>query len=137
MAFSNGVAVYDIDDARKGSIEVSAAGKTIRLSPGQHVFVTNKSVRSFNEVNPAQLIGSRGITSQDLGEGLKAFSAEFCLPHAISAVQPLRNLINSKHPNSKKISAHMLKTAAVLMQLRANNGEFQQVFRPSRTAWMR
>ncbi|MBX3137687.1 hypothetical protein KF707_15800 [Candidatus Obscuribacterales bacterium] len=135
MAFANGVAVYDLDDVRKGSIEVSVAGKSIRLSPGQHVFITSESVRSFDEVNPAQMIGYRGITSQNLGSGLKAFSAEFCVPHAINAVRPLKALIQSKHPNSKKISNHMLKTAAVLMQLRANNGEFQQVFRPSRTAW--
>lgn len=135
MAFSNGVAVYDLDDARKGSIEVSVAGRKLRLSPGQHVFITSESVRSFDEVNPAQMIGYRGITSQNLGSGLKAFSAEFCVPHAINAVRPLKALIQSKHPNSKKISNHMLKTAAVLMQLRGNNGEFQQVFRPSRTAW--
>lgn len=134
MAFKNGVAVYDLDDARKGSISVSAAGKTITLSPGQHVFVTSESVRSFDEINPAQMIGYRGITSQSLGSGLKAFSAEFCVPHAINAVKPLKSLIQSKHPNSKKVSDHMLKTAAVIMQLRGG-AAYQQVFRPSRTAW--
>jgi len=39
------------------------------------------------KINPAQMIGYRGITSKNLGSGLKAFSAEFCVPHAINAVK--------------------------------------------------
>jgi len=135
MAFADGVAVYDIDDVRKGAIEVTAGGNSIKLSPGQHVFITRSDADSFDQINPAQVIGYRGITSKNLGSGLKAFSAEFCVPHAIHAVKPLKSIVQSKHPQSKKVADHLLKTTAAIMQLRGG-AEFQQVFRPRKTAWM-
>lgn len=135
MAFANGLAVYDLDDVRKGAVEVVAGGKSITMSPGQHIFVTNSNVRGFEDVNPAQMIGYRGITSRDLNNGLKVFSAEFCVPHACHAVKPLKHLLQSNHPQDKKVAAHFLKTTAVTMQLRGHGGEFQQVFRPRKTAW--
>lgn len=135
MAFANGLAVYDLDDTRKGAVEVIAGGKSITMSPGQHIFVTNSNVRGFEDVNPAQMIGYRGITSQDLNNGLKVFSAEFSVPHACNAVKPLKQLLQSNHPHDKKIANHLIKTTAVTMQLRGRNGEYQQVFRPRKTAW--
>jgi hypothetical protein len=135
MAFANGLAVYDLDDVRKGAVEVIAGGQSITMSPGQHIFVTNNNARTFEDVNPAQMIGYRGITSRDLNGGLKVFSAEFCVPHACHAVKPLKHLLQSNHPHDKKVAAHLLKTTAVTMQLRGRNGEYQQVFRPRKTAW--
>lgn len=135
MAFADGMAVYDLDDVRKGAIEIVANGKSITLSPGQHVFVTSSNARGFEDVNPAQMIGYRGITSRDLNNGLKAFTAEFNVPHAVSAVKPLKHLLQSKHPQDKKVAEHLLKTTAVTMQLRGRGGDYQQVFRPRKTAW--
>ncbi len=135
MAFANGLAVYDLDDTRKGAVEVIAGGKSMTLSPGQHIFVTNSNVRGFEDVNPAQMIGYRGITSQDLNNGFKVFSAEFSVPHACNAVKPLKQLLQSNHPHDKKVANHLIKTTAVTMQLRGRNGEYQQVFRPRKTAW--
>jgi predicted ATPase len=135
MAFANGLAVYDLDDTRKGAVEVIAGGKSITLSPGQHIFVTNSNVRGFEDVNPAQMIGYRGITSQSLNNGLKVFSAEFSVPHACNAVKPLRQLLKSNHPHDRKVANHLIKTTAVTMQLRGRNGDYQQVFRPRKTAW--
>ncbi len=136
MAFANGLAVYDLDDVRKGSVEVTAAGHSIKLSPGQHLYITGDNVRSFADINPAQLIGYRGITSRKLNNGHTAFSAEFSVPHAIHAVKPLKELVRSNHPEAQKISRHLLKTTAAIMQLRGNS-EYQQMFRAAKTAYAR
>lgn len=135
MAFANGLAVYDLDDVRKGAIEVVAGGQSITMSPGQHIFITRSNAQSFDEVNPAQMIGYRSITSRDLNYGLRLFSAEFSVPHTCHVVQPLKHLLQSKHPHDRKVANHLLKTTAVTMQLRGRNGDFQQVFRPRKTAW--
>src|SRR5262249_31399908 len=95
MSFANGVAVYDLDDLHGGAVQITAARSTLSLTPGRHAVITSDSVKAFEEVNPAQLIGYRNITSHHLGAGIKAFAAEFSVPSAISAVQPLKQLMKS------------------------------------------
>jgi hypothetical protein len=136
MAFADGLAVYDLDDVKKGAIEITAAGTSMTLSPGQHLFIARDSVKNFEDVNPAQMIGYRGITRRDIGSGFRVFSAEFAVPHAVHAVAPLKALMQSNHPQNKKVASHLLKTTAAIMQLRGNSGAYQQVFRPRKTAWM-
>jgi len=136
MSFANGVAVYDLDDLHAGAVRITAAGSTLSLSPGRHAVITPDSVKAFEQVNPAQLIGYRNITSHRLGAGIKAFTAEFSVPCAVSAVLPLKQLMNCTHPNARRVTGHMLKTAAVVMQMNSASGTYQQVFRPQTTAWL-
>ena len=131
MAFDGGLTVFNLDDTRKDSIQILAAGKTITLAPGQHLTLAPDAVQAFDYINPAQLIGHRNMNCQNIGYGLKAFSSEFSITHAIAAVQPLKHLIISKDPQAKKIAGHLLKTTSILMQLSGSGPRYTQMLRPA------
>ena len=78
------------------------------------------------------MIGYRNMTERALGNGLKAFVSEFSIAHSISTVMPLKQLINTKQSHAQKVADHMLKTAAILLQM--NNAPYEQVTRSSLTA---
>jgi hypothetical protein len=79
------------------------------------------------------MLGYNNVTDFNAGGGLKVFAAAFSLPSAMQAVMPLNQLVASNHPHARRISNHLLKTAALLTQL--YSVEYQQVLRPSITAY--
>jgi hypothetical protein len=134
MAFGKGLAVYDIDDRRQNAVTVTAASKQFALTPGTHMLITSDSSRGFEYVNPAQLIAYRGIHEQTVANGLKVYSGQFSMPHALHTVLPLKSVITSQDPGARKVADHMLKTAAILMQLSGNTA-YKQMVRPTMTAF--
>jgi hypothetical protein len=133
MSFRHGLSVFDLADAHGKAVVVQAGKHDVVLNPGMHVSITRDSVGGFEQINPAQLIGYGNINERRLGEGMKAFTSEFSVPLAVSAVSPLRQLVNSKHPNAQRVSKHMLKTAAILTQI--HNAKYEQIMRPALTAY--
>jgi hypothetical protein len=133
MSFRHGLSVFDLADAHGKAVVVQAGKHDVVLNPGMHVSITRDTVGGFEEINPAQLIGYGNINERRLGEGMKAFTSEFSVPLAVAAVNPLRQLVNSKHPNAQRVSKHMLKTAAILTQI--HNAKYEQIMRPALTAY--
>jgi hypothetical protein len=133
MSFRNGLGVFDMHDVHSRAVVVSAGDKELTLSPGMQVVVTHDSVRSFEQINPAQLFGYSGLRDRNLGHGLKAFISEFSVTQAISAVTPLKQLVNSEHPQAQKHAKHLLKTAAILNQM--HSGTYEQIARTQLTAY--
>ncbi len=133
ISFKDGVAIYDLDDQRRGAVTARVFNHEIPLGPGRHILITHDEVRRFENVNPVQMLGYNNVTDFNAGGGLKVFAAAFSLPSAMQAVMPLNQLVASNHPHARRISNHLLKTAALLTQL--YSVEYQQVLRPSITAY--
>ncbi len=134
MAFSNGVAVFNFDDANRNAVRFEAGGKSLSVSPGQSVIVTTNNKAALCDINPAQLIAHRSVSERQIGSGLKAIHSEFSVPSALAAVVPIKQLMNSKHPHAVRTSKHLLKTSSVLMHLQTGGSAFTQHRRPQRTA---
>ncbi len=134
MSFRNGLAVYNLHDEHSRAVSVKTGDRELVLSPGMQVVITHDSVRSFEEVNPASLFGYRNLRVRNIGQGLKSFMSEFSVPQAMTSVTTLRQLVTSRHPQARKCANHMLKTAAILSQMRS--GGYEQMARPGLTAFL-
>ena len=134
LASSVGVAVYDLDDTHTQAVTVSTAQEEFVLSPGVSVMISSSAVKTFDQINPAQLLAYRNIVAKEIGGGLKVFSTEFSVPGAVQVVLPLKQLLKSGHPNARRISAHLFKTTAARLQIQSKGTSFQQVTRPTATA---
>lgn len=135
LSFKDGVAVFDIDDTHKNAVAVSTGEREVSLAPGCHVMLTRDNVRTMGDINPAQLIGHRNVKEHALDAGLKMFSSEFSIPHAIGAVLPVKQLMTAKHSHSKQLANHLMKTVAIHMHLNQNADNYKQLLRPSTTAY--
>ena len=131
----HGTAVYNIDDQHRDAVRIQVGNHTIPLSPSKQATVTSSTVKAFEQVNPVEAIGYRYMTDSELGDGMKVFNSEFSISSSIGAVKTLRSFITSKHPDAMRVSGHMLKTAAAMMQLKPGSASFQQVTRPRMAAY--
>jgi hypothetical protein len=127
MAYSHGLAVYNLHDIHKDAALISVNGKTVSLTPGTSAIIVSESVNDFAHANPAQLICYGKMTEAKLGEGLKVYRAQFSLPSAINALPTLSKLVSSKDARASKISGDFLKTAAIVMQLNGGFANFSQL----------
>jgi hypothetical protein len=133
MGLHEGVAVYDLHDRQKGAVEISSAENTISLYPGRFALVSAAPGKDFAELNPAQAIGYRDLEKHSLAPGLLAYSGDFCLQHAMQAVEPLKKVMLSQNRLCKLFAHHLLKTAAIISQLKGDDN-FQQMMPPLKTA---
>src|SRR6185369_14803907 len=96
---------------------IETAGRTLSIAPGAQTLVTRDSVKSFEQVNPAEAITYRNMTSSSLGQGLKTFTSEFSIPQAIYIVRALKNLVNSKVADAQSLTSHLFKTTSIILQM--------------------
>jgi hypothetical protein len=134
MALPSGTAVFNLDDTHKNAVVITSGTARLPIAPGCHAMVTSQLVERFEMVNPAELIAHRNVRSHKLENGLQAFSSDFLTTHAMSNVKQLRLLMASQHPEAQKLSAHMLKTAAILSDISVGNGQYQAYLHPRVTA---
>jgi hypothetical protein len=128
MSFRGGVAVYDLDDTHRNAVSARVYNQEIPLGPGKHILITRDDVKSFEHVNPAQMMGYSNVTDYNVGGGLKVFAANFSIPSAMQNVLPLSQLVSSEHPQAKRVGSHLLKTAALVGQM--HNASYAQIMRP-------
>ena len=133
IAFSDGIAVYNLHDQKSDSVSVSAGGKRIKVLPGESAVIANESIGTLSEINPADAIAHRYVSSQPLENGFKAFKSQYSIPSAVSAILPLRELLQSNHPHAKRTAKQLLKTTAVLMHLQAGGSPFCRYPKPQVT----
>ncbi|MBU6454355.1 MAG: hypothetical protein KGS72_21485, partial [Cyanobacteria bacterium REEB67] len=134
IAYAQGVAIYDLDDKRQAAVKINYANQSIVLAPGKSVLLTSEMNKSFEEINPTQMIAYSNLKARVLGEK-RVFTADFSQITAASAVLPLKQLLNSNHPEARKIGNSLLKTTAILSQMRATAPAYKQYVRPRLTAW--
>ena len=116
MSFDGGVAVYNLHDDKRGAVAINTAGQTIKVGPGRSAVLTNRNIRCFEEINPAQTVAYRSLTALELLDGTKAFQSEFNIVSLLQAIGPLRQFVSTSAPANQKATKSMLKTAAILMQ---------------------
>lgn len=72
------LSVYDIEDAHKGSVAITAHGRTTTLAPGRHLTVANAKAGEFAQVNSIESIPHRGLVSKSLDNGIKMLRSICC-----------------------------------------------------------
>ncbi len=122
------LAVFNLDDCHRDSVKIEKGQNSLSLSPGMAAVLAPDGSLDFADINPAQLVAYRAISDRQFSQGVRVHTAEFFLPSAIAAVQPLKKLIGSNHKNAKRIADHLLKTTAIISQIRGN-ANFNQVLR--------
>jgi len=127
IASKHGIAVYNLDDQHRDAVRVHAGGRTLTLSPSNQAVITSKQNTAFEQVNPLETMAYRRVTDFEIGANLRAFNSEFSMLSAISTIKPLKSIVSSKHPEARRISAHLLKTAAAMVQLKAGLESYQKV----------
>jgi len=135
MSDANAVGVYNIDDTHHGAVTISHSGRELALAPGKHAVLTYEKVKEFAMINPAEAFGYRNVHDSTFGAGVKAFMGDFSVPMAISAVPQLRQLITSKQAEAHRLAQHVLKTIAIVLQMKGGDGEYQQVRHPHIAAY--
>ena len=135
FASDKGVAVFNLDDSHRDAVRFHVGSYKFVLAPGRHLLVTSKLVKSFEQVNTVEAIGHRNLRSMEIGNGFRAFSTEFSIPSAITALKSLRTMLKSKTSEGMKLRGHLLKTVAAMFQTKAGTERFQQYQRPYRTAF--
>jgi len=135
LTFSEGVAVYNLDDSHHGAVRVNVRGREMTLTPGTGAVIAATNKSSFEHINPAQLFGYRNIKNIEIDKELKLFTSEFSLIQAIQTVQPLKQLVLSRESRAQHLASHLLKTAGILMQLSGSGQQYRQVLRPKVVAW--
>ncbi len=134
VADENHLSVYDIDDQRKNSVVVDTGVHTLALTPGRHALVTNHKVSHFGEINPVESIMHRSVARQDIGNGKRVFTSEFLVPSAVSAIKPLSAMVSAPDTEAKKAVGRMVKTQAIMMQLRGDSSPYEFHTKPKRVA---
>jgi hypothetical protein len=87
------------------------------MTPGSEILLTRNSTAAFEELNPGRALGYRKIHSSDMGEGIKAFVADFSIADGLQNVPAVHNLLTSKEPAQRKAAWKMIKNATIISDL--------------------
>ncbi len=123
------LAVHNFDDHSKTGVTVESCGHTMLLSPGRHVTVSTDN-SEFAKLNLMPEIAHRKLMRRALENGMWVHTSEFAIPTAIRAVKPLSEIVASKDPAARKISARLAKTAAILMIMNGNRDVYKMYTDP-------
>jgi len=137
MVTRDALSVYNLDDEHKNAVSIHAGSGEIQLFPSRHATITHDDVRSFELINQAEPILHRTVSDTNLGGGLKVFTSEFFVPSAIRAIKPLRQMMSSTQPEMLRIKRHLLKTTAVVLQVRSSGEQYLPMLHPRITAFAR
>lgn len=121
VSLGKSVAVYNIADHKSGDVTVKTPGqRRVTLKAGEQVLLADKESADFNKANPAPEI--RSTRTKELGTeaGTKIFNAEFSPTAALDHAQRFQEMVNSKSKSDRAFVDHILKTAAIVLTLRAS-----------------
>jgi hypothetical protein len=135
MATEDGLAVFNLDDRCKNAVTIEHGLHKLSVSPGHHLFITDKGNVDFGDINVSEHILYSGLQESKLSSGEHVFNAQFYIPSAIESVKPLLQLVTSKDPIAKAKTNRLMKTVAILMQMGGGASSYQQHVRRSVTAW--
>jgi hypothetical protein len=136
ISSDDGLAVYDLHDGRKNAVVISNGSDTVALTPGRSAVLTRSSVNSFEEVNPAPIVGYRQVASKAMGSDGKLYQAEFEILSMVRGLPQIGHLISSDSARTRKTMSNMLKTAAILMQISQGGEAYNLYLSPAKTAFL-
>jgi len=134
LVFDRGVAVYNLHDNRKDAVVVQHNSHNINIAPGQNIVLTDRDVRFFEEINPAQRVAYRRMQARNYGDGLKSFRSEFNILSLLQSYEPLKQMVKSTEPEERRMMQSLMKTAAILMSV-GGNDQFEYMVAKPLTAY--
>ncbi|MDZ4832260.1 MAG: hypothetical protein SGJ27_00520 [Candidatus Melainabacteria bacterium] len=137
VAGFHGTSVYDLHDSSREAVTLNFDNQQIALSPGRHATVCANAPATYAAINPVEAIAHRGINRTTTARGINAFTSEFALHSSIGELGSMRSITQSAHPQCKRLTAKVMKTAAVLMHLSGGQNGFERHIRPQVTAYNR
>jgi hypothetical protein len=132
MAFDGGLAVYNLHDTKSGAVVVTVGDNTLTLTPGQNALLTDKDIRCFEEINPAQSVAYRAMVAKEWGKGVKGFRSEFSIVSMLQGVGALRQLVREQDSDTRRAVDSIIKTSAILAQL--GGSQYEYMAQPPMTA---
>jgi hypothetical protein len=104
-------------DTKRDAVVVTNGSHRMVVAPGRSGIITNRNVHYFEDVNPMETVGYRRVAAKAYDDGFKTFQAEFNLFSVMQGLPPLKAMVKSPDARERKISASMLKTAAILLSM--------------------
>jgi hypothetical protein len=119
-------AVLNLYDTSHDGVVVTIAGQKVSLPPGHEIVMTNKVGADFDAVNPFPEVAYRHVTEHLVTPEIKVFIAEFSIPCAVTAIEPIRRLFYSQRKEDRQLSNIILKTAAGMSLLKRDSEPFRR-----------
>jgi hypothetical protein len=133
IANDNGVAVYNLHDHRKSAVKLTRNGHTVHVTPGTTAMFFHENAGSFEDINPAAFVLYRQPTAK-VHNNAKLYRAEFEVISLLNALPAFKEMMASESDETRKQMVNVLKTAAILMQLKTGGEAFKTFIKPEVTA---
>jgi len=135
VSTDNGLAVYNLHDARKNAVVINDGGANVALNPGRCAFLTNAANAAFEDINPAKFVAYRQVANRPASNGGALHQADFEIMSLVRGLPGVKELMVSDSPRTRKTMVGMLKTAAILMQLTQGGEAYSLKTTPAITAY--
>ncbi len=123
VAEGKSVSIYDIADRKDNDVAMVTLGNMkLEIKAGEQLLLADKDI-DFEKANPVPEIKSTRMRELGFDGGTRIFHAEFSPLHALDHAKGFHELVNSKSPADQKLANHILKTAAVVLNLRAGDSD--------------
>lgn len=120
---SNGksVAIYDIADHKDSDVKVEVSSdKKFSVKAGEQLLLAGKEDADFEKANPVPEIKTTRTRELGTALGTKIFNAEFSPIAALDHAEGFHELVNSPHKSDQALANHILKMAAIVLNLRSS-----------------
>ncbi len=106
-----------------GHVAVVAAGKTIRLGPGQEAYLADH-VPGDDDAHCRDNVGRREVRKYQLADGCTMSLCDFSIISLLASKHHLKDLARSESMELRRIFGRLVKTAAAVDQLTATRGRY-------------
>lgn len=116
------VAVHNIADRKDGDVSIVTHGnKEISIKSGEQLMMCDSEKHEYDKENPVPEIKTTRMKALDGDKQTSIFHAEFSPLEALDHSTGFQDLVNSTNKEDQALANHILKTAAVMMTLRASD----------------
>lgn len=109
---SGSLTIFNLHDESTGAVSLTHAGSTYALPVGRQLMLTSDNSHSFAHLNSSK-IGYRNAQETKIGN-MRALTAEFSLPSALTSIKSLSQLKNSSNDEERLLAKKLFKTAAAI-----------------------
>lgn len=122
VSFGKSVAIYDIADHKLNDVKVITPGnKKLYVKAGEQLLLADKEEKDFEKANPVPEIKTSRMKDLGTDTESKIFHSEFSPIAALDHAKGFHDLVNSSSKSDKALADHILKMAAIVMNLRASD----------------
>ncbi len=118
--YGNNVVVYDLVQSKPNRMFVVVGQNRLTMEPGQMLVLTRENINNFEKLEvTCRTVAYRNARLLNFGNGaVNVFIANFSIPSALVIIQPLKLLVISKNKEDKLLLDKLLKSAALVGDLR-------------------